>query len=327
MRAWRLEDRSGPTGLSLSELPDPVPGPRDCLVEIAATALNRADLLQTRGHYPGHDEPAAVPGLEFSGRVLEVGSEVTRFGPGDAVIGLVAEGAWAERIAVREELLLALPPAADLVAAGGIAETALTVHDALRRQGGLGPGRTALVHAGSSGIGSAAPAIARELGARIALTVSTRKRELVATRGADLLIDYETEDVPARVREWTEGRGVDVVLDTLGGGALADNQRCLAHRGTMVVIGLLAGARGELDLGRLLTGRQHLIGSVLRSRSLEEKAALVAEFEAELGGALRAGRLAPLVDSVLPFARLPEGLERMRRREHCGKIVVDVAGS
>jgi NADPH:quinone reductase-like Zn-dependent oxidoreductase len=334
MRAWCLESRIGPPGLSLREVPDPVPAADEFLIEIEGSALNRADLLQTKGLYPAPEAEHEIPGLEFVGRILEIGAEAQLnfdSGPsvktGDRVVGLVAAGAWAERIAVPGALLVPLPEDAAAGARGGIAECALTVFDALRLQGELSAGQDVLVHAGSSGIGTAALRIVHEYGARFLTTASSRKCGALRELGADLVVDYESSEFAEAVLEFTEGRGVDLILDTLGGEALGANLRCLKPRGTIVTIGLLAGARGDLDLGRLMMKRATLKGSVLRSRGIEEKAALVASFRRELGLAFAAGRLDPVVDSRFSFLHLPQGLERLRRRKHLGKILIDLESS
>lgn len=331
MRAWCLEDRIGPKGLSLKEIPDPEPSGGEFLLRIEGTALNRADLLQTKGLYAAPEAVHEIPGLEFVGTILEAGPSASlrtedgrALGPGDRVIGLVAEGAWAERIAVSGDLLIPWPEEQPSADAGGIAECALTVFDALRRQGDLRRGQTVLVHAGSSGIGTMAQRIVAHYGARILTTCSSAKVEAVRAWGADLVVDYGQQDFAEEVRAFTEGAGVDLILDTLGGGALDANLRSLRSGGLMVTIGLLSGLRGELDLGRLLTRRLRLRGSVLRSRRHDEKAALVADFRREMSGALAAGTLSPCVDTRFAFEDIPDALHRLHQRAHVGKILIDL---
>lgn len=318
MQAHVIESHDGPRGLVLSEVPDPVPEPGQLLVEIEAVALNRADLLQCHGKYPGPPMDHEIPGLEFSGVVRSetAGSDLAS---GDRVMGLVSGGAFAERIAVRPELLLRLPDRLDAVSGAAVPEAHLTAYDALVLQAGLREGAQVLVHAVASGVGLAALQIAGEVGARVAGTCSAGKVARVQELGAELVVD-RAEEFVAPVREWAPN-GVAAILDLVGGQNVDAGLRMLASQGTIVVLGLLAGRHANVDLARLLARRARLMGSVLRGRTLAEKADLVASFQSALGPALAAGRLAPVIDSVLPFAELGKGLERMAANANVGKIV------
>jgi len=327
MRAVVLEAKGGPEVLQVMEVPDPVPGPEEVLVEVVTTALNRADLLQRMGLYPGPPMAHEIPGLEFAGRVVAVGERVTEHAVGDAVMGISNGGCYAERLTVHERLAMKVPDALPLSDAGAFPEVFITAWDALVRQSGLTSGRWALVHAGASGVGTASIQIAKTLGARIAVTASAGKHEVCHALGADVVIDYHTEDFVDGVRAATEGAGVDVVLDVIGGEYLPRNVAAVAMGGRIIQVGVMAGKSVPFDVGSLLMKRASVTGTTLRARPLEEKIAITREFAAQLLPHVAAGTMKPVIDSRYSIDDIADAHIRMGENANAGKIVIDVARS
>jgi NADPH:quinone reductase len=324
MRAVVLESHGGPEVLTLREVPDPRPGPDEVVVDVVATALNRADLLQRLGRYPGPPMAHEIPGMEFAGVVSEVGERVTATAAGDEVMGIVGGGAYAERLVIHERQLLPVPASVALADAAAIPEVWITAHDALVVQGGLTVGRAALVHAGGSGVGTAAIQICRAMGARVAVTASAGKVEACRALGADLAVDYGSEDFVVAVGELTGGRGVDVVLDVVGGDYLARNLQCLRTGGTIVQVGVMGDAMATFPLGLLLPKRARIIGTVLRARPLEEKIDATRRFAEEILPLFDAGLVQPVIDRRFALADIAEAHRHMEANANVGKIVVDV---
>jgi NADPH2:quinone reductase len=323
MHAVVLETYGGPEVLTLREVPDPEPGPEEVLIDVVSTAVNRADLLQRRGEYPGPPMAHEIPGLELAGRVAGVGERVTRWSVGDPVMGIVGGGAYAERIAVHERQLVAVPPTIPLADAGAIPEVFFTAWDALVLQGGLTAGRTALVHAGASGVGTAAIQVARTIGAQVLVTASTTKVEACRALGAHV-VDYTNDDFVAAAKELTQGAGVDVVLDVIGGDYLARNLNALRVGGRIVQVGVMGGGKATFPLGLMLGKRATLVGTVLRARPLEEKIALTQRFEREVLPFLADATMAPVIDRRFPLAEVAQAHERMEANANIGKIVLSV---
>lgn len=300
------------------------PGPTEVLVEIAAAGVNRADCLQRKGVYPA---PAGtvpdVPGLEYAGRVARVGAEVRRFKVGDEVMAICAGGSLATHIVAHERELLRVPQGLDLAQAAAIPEVFMTAYDALFLQAGLGLGQFALIHAAASGVGTAAVQLARATGA-IALGTSRKPEKLERLRPLGLVHGIATGDgqFAARVQALTDGRLADVVLDTVGAAYLGENLRAVAVGGTIVTIGLLGGATAELPLGLLVAKRASLRGSVLRSRPLEEKAALAQAFSEAVLPLFASGALKPVVEDVLPMTEVQKAHSRMESNDLFGKLVL-----
>ncbi len=324
MRAVVLDSYGGPEVLTLREVPDPVPGPEEVLIDVVATAVNRADLLQRMGLYPGPPMVDEIPGLEFAGVVAAIGSRVLDTAEGDAVMGIVAGGAYAERLVTHERTLLPLPSTVPLADAAAIPEVFLTAFDALVVQGGLTAGRTALVHAGASGVGTAAIQIAAAIGARIVVTASTEKVGACRDLGADLAVDYRSEDFVEATLEHTVGRGVDVILDVIGGEYVARNLECLSPGGTIIQVGVMGGGKATVNVGELLRKRARLVGTVLRSRPIEEKIALARRAHTELMAHFERGAMSPVIDSRYPLEQVADAHRRMAANENVGKIVLDV---
>jgi len=330
VRAVVLETYGEPDVLTIREVPDPVPGPDEALIDVVATALNRADLLQRRGFYPGpplyyDGKVLDVPGLEFSGRVSAIGERVTAVSVGDEVMGLVGGGSYAERVVVQERQLLRVPPAVGLRDAAAIPEVWITAYDALVLQGGLSSGRIALVHAGGSGVGTAAIQIAKAIGARIVVTASAGKVDECVQLGADRAVDYAAEDFVAATQELTDGAGADVVLDVVGGDYLGRNLDAVKVRGVVVQVGVMGEAVAPLNLGTLLAKRATLVGTTLRRRPIEEKIAVTRRFAEEMLPLFDAGHVRPVIDSRFPFDDIAEAHRRMEANLNVGKIVIDVA--
>ncbi len=324
MRAVVIESYGEPDVLAVRDVPDPELGPGRVVVDVAATALNRADLLQRRGLYPGPSMEHEVPGLEFAGTISAVADDVTTWSAGDRVMAVVGGGAYAERIAVHERQLLPIPVSIDTIDAAAIPEVFMTAFDALVVQGGLTSGRWALVHAGASGVGTAAIQIAKALGARIAITASAGKLDRCRELGADVAIDYRSESFADEVAAVTGGVGVDVVLDVIGGEYTVDNIRSLKVGGRIIQVGVMGRQKVELPLGMLLPKRASIIGTVLRARPLEEKAALTQRVAAELLPRFDDGSLSPVIDSRYRLDDVAEAHRYMETNANVGKILLTV---
>jgi putative PIG3 family NAD(P)H quinone oxidoreductase len=322
MKAIVLASYGGPEVLTLREVPDPEPGPEEVVVEIASAGVNRADLLQRMGLYPGPAMAHEVPGMELAGRVVARGARAVRWHEGDAVMGVVGGGAYAERIAVHERQLLPVPEALPLDDAGAVPEVFFTAWDALVLQGGLTPGRTALVHAGASGVGTAAIQLCKAIGARVVVTCSAGKVDACTSLGADLVVDYGSQDFVEQAKAFTGGAGVDVVLDVIGGDYLARNVDALRARGTIVQVGVMGSGSATFPLGALLPKRATIVGTVLRARPLEEKVALTQRFEREVLPWFADGTCVPVVDSRYALGEVATAHERMASNANVGKLVL-----
>jgi NADPH2:quinone reductase len=325
MRAVVLREFGGPEVLQFEEVPDPQPGPEEILVDVAATALNRADLLQRRGLYPDPSGPALdIPGMEFSGIVAAVGARARRWHVGDEVMGIVAGGAYAERLVVHERQAMAVPPTVSLVDAAAIPEVFLTAWDALVLQGGLTSGRWALVHAGASGVGTAAIQIAKAIGARIAVTCSAPKADACRGLGADAVFERSPHDWAADAAAAVPG-GFDTILDVIGGEELLRNLGVVAPQGTIVQVGTMGGGAtvnaGAL-LGALMGKRAKIVGTTLRPRPIEQKIAVTQRFAAEMLPLFESGELQPVIDRHLPFPQIASAHELMEANANTGKLVV-----
>jgi putative PIG3 family NAD(P)H quinone oxidoreductase len=324
MRAVVLRSYGGPEVLTIEEVPDPVIGPEEVLVDIASTAINRADVLQRLGLYPGPKGPYEIPGLEFAGTVSAVGERCVLWAVGDAVMGITGGGAYAERIAVHERQLMAVPASVEVADAGAIPEVFLTAWDALVVQGGLTSGRWALIHAGASGVGTAGIQIAKAIGANVAVTCSAGKAAAVRELGADVVLERSPHDWAADARAAVPG-GFDVILDVIGADELNRNLGVVALKGSIIQVGTMEGAQTAINLGLLMFKRVRLIGTVLRARPLEEKIALTRRFAAEMLPLFDSGRLTPVIDSRFAFSHIADAHERMGANLNVGKILVNIA--
>jgi putative PIG3 family NAD(P)H quinone oxidoreductase len=325
MRVIRVQDDAERT-LALVEAPALTIRPDDVLVDVKATAVNRADLLQRRGLYPPPPGESDVIGLEAAGVVASVGAAVRDWKTGDRVVCLLAGGGYAEQVVVHQAMLLPIPRDLDFTRAAAIPEAFYTAFVNLVLEAGLAAGECVLVHAGGSGVGTAAIQLGRALGARVLITAGSadklaRCREL----GAEGAIDYKQEDFAEAIDRLTGKAGVDVVLDCVGGSYLAKHTRIMRMRGRLVVIGLMGGTHAELDLATLVRKRQRVIGSVLRTRTLEEKIAITAAFKAEVLPLFERGALRPVVDSVFPLRDVEQAHARVAANENFGKVILEVS--
>jgi len=325
MRAVVLHSYGGPEVLTIEEIADPIPGPDEVLVNVAATALNRADLLQRMGLYPDPRKvQSEIPGLEFAGTVVGRGARSTMWQIGDRVMGIEAGGAYAEKICTHERQLMAVPASLSLEEAAAIPEVFLTAWDALVLQGRLTSGRWALVHAGASGVGTASIQIAKAIGARIAVTCSAGKAELCRSLGADLVIDRSPNDWLVQASAAVPG-GFDTILDVVGGEEVDRNLQAVAQRGTIVQVGLMGGGSVQVNVGLLMGKRAHWVGTTLRARPIEEKVALTRRFAAEMLPLFDDGRLRPVIDGQFPFEQIAAAHERMASNANAGKIVIKLS--
>jgi putative PIG3 family NAD(P)H quinone oxidoreductase len=310
--------------LRLIERPDPVPGPGEVLVEVAAAGVNRPDVLQRLGAYPPPPGASDLPGLEVAGHVASVGPGVTTWRPGDTVCGLVSGGGYASRCVIPVPQCLPVPAGLDLVAAAALPETFFTVWTNVFERGGLKAGETALFHGGTSGIGTTAIQLAVARGARALATAgSEEKCRACIALGAVHAINYRTTDFVAAVHAHTGGRGVDLILDIMGGSYVPRNLAALALDGRLVQIGLLEGEPvAAVDLRRILGRRLTLTGSTLRARSVEEKGRIADALRREVWPLVAAGRVRPLVAATFPLAEAAAAHRLMESSAHVGKIVL-----
>ena len=326
MRAVVLRAHGGPEVLTIEEVADPTPDREEILVEVAHTAINRADVLQRLGGYPDPRRPELeIPGLEYAGTVAAVGSAVTEWSVGDQVMGIESGGCYAERIVTHARQALPVPSTVPFADAAAIPEVFLTAWDALVVQGGLTSGRWALVHAGASGVGTAAIQIAKAIGANVAVTCSAGKVAACAELGADVVLERSpadwlggfTEAVPA---------GADVILDVIGGEEADRNLQAVRPDGAIVQVGLM-GTRGPaaINLGLLLMKRARWIGTTLRARPIERKIAISRRFADEVIPLFESGALRPIVDSRFAFDDIAEAHRRIEANANVGKVIVDLA--
>jgi putative PIG3 family NAD(P)H quinone oxidoreductase len=323
MRAVVITEPGGPEVLRLEDVPDPVLAAGDVLISIAAAGVNRADLMQREGFYPPPPGAPPYPGLECSGRVTAIGEGVTRVRPGDEVCALLAGGGYAEQVAVPAVQVLPVPEGLTTAEAAALPEVACTVYANVFMTAHLAPGETLLVHGGASGIGTMAIQLGRAHGARVACTAgSPEKLRRCRELGAELAIDYTSEDFVAAVRDFTDGRGADVILDIMGAAYLRRNVEALATGGRLVVIGLQGGATGELDLGRMLRNRLTVHAASLRARPVMEKAAVVAGVHETVWPLVASGQVRPVIDAVVPLAEAARAHQLMEAGGHVGKIML-----
>ena len=311
--------------LELGEAPTPKPESNELRIAVTATAVNRADLLQRRGLYPPPPGASNVLGLECAGVVEGLGSEVRGYRPGERVMALLAGGGYAEQVVVDEGSVLPIPDGMDFDEAAAVPETFLTCYLNLFRIGGARQGQWVLVHGGGSGIGTSAIRLLRAAGIHVIVTCgSPEKVERCLELGADAALNYREGPFAPGVRELTGGAGVDLVLDSIGAPYLEPHLRCLRIGGSLILIGLMGGAKAELNLGMLLAKRLSVIGSTLRARPVDEKASIVRGFLEQFGEALRVGTIPPVLDRVLPLASAQEAHDLVERSEHFGKVVLRV---
>ncbi|MEU1073129.1 MULTISPECIES: NAD(P)H-quinone oxidoreductase [unclassified Streptomyces] len=325
MHAITIPEPGGPEALVWAEVPDAVAGEGEVLVEVAAAAVNRADVLQRQGHYEPPPGASPYPGLECSGRIVAVGPGVSGWSVGDEVCALLSGGGYAEKVAVPAGQLLPVPDGVELTVAASLPEAVSTVWSNVFMVAHLRPGETLLVHGGASGIGTMAIQLAKAVGARVAVTAGgPEKLARCAELGADILIDYRKQDFVEEVRKATDGAGADVILDIMGAKYLDRNVRALAVNGRLAVIGMQGGVKGELNLGALMAKRAAVTATTLRGRPAGEKAAIVAAVREHVWPLVAAGRVRPVVDRVVGMGEAAEGHRVLEAGGHVGKVLLVV---
>jgi putative PIG3 family NAD(P)H quinone oxidoreductase len=326
MRAVVISSPGGPEVLEWSEVPDPVAGAGEVVLDVVASAVNLADIHQREGHYPPPPGAPPYPGLECSGRVRTLGEGVTGWAVGDEVVALLSGGGYAEQVAVPAGQLLPVPAGVDLVTAAALPEATATVWSNVFMLAGLRPGEVLLVHGGASGIGTMAVQLARAAGARVAVTAgSAEKLERARELGAEILVNYKEQDFVEVVHAATDGHGADVVLDTIGAKYLDRNLDVLAVNGRIANIGLQGGRKAELDLAKLMGKRAAILSTTLRGRPSEEKAAVVASVREHVWPRIEAGEVHAVVDRVLPITQVADAHRLVESSGHVGKVLLAIS--
>lgn len=328
MKAILFDQFGGPENLYIGETEAPVPGPDEVLVAVAATALNRADILQREGKYPPPPGESTILGLEMAGRVMAWGENVSGFQKGDHVCGLLPGGGYAEQAVLPASLVLPIPEGLSFTQAAAIPEVFLTAFQALDWLAQLEAGERVLIHAGGSGVGTAAIQLARLMDAgEIIITASKEKHEFCRTLGATHTIDYKNEDFSQRVDEITNGEGVGVLIDFVGGPNFAPNLAALGLDSRMVMLAFLGGPStgAAVNLAAILRKRIHIMGSTLRSRSKAYKAQLTADLQQKYWAALAQGHLLPIVDSVYPWEQVADAHRYMEANRNTGKVILEIS--
>lgn len=323
MRAVTLPEFGAEDVLALAELPDPTPGDGEVVVDVAAAGVNRADLLQRQGHYPPPKGESQIPGLEVSGRISSVGDAVSGWSIGQEVCALLAGGGYAEKVAVPVGQLLPVPSGVSLHDAAALPEVTCTVWSNIVMGARLTDGDVFLQHGGSSGIGTMAIQIAGSLGAKVAVTAgSAEKLERCRELGAEILIDYRQQDFVEEIRQATDGRGADVILDVIGAKYLDRNLDALATDGRLVIIGMQGGAKAELDIRKLLAKRGSVMAAGLRARDRADKARIVSAVRDNVWPQIEAGRIRPVVDRSFPLEQVADAHRLLDESTHVGKVLL-----
>ena len=326
MRAAVITEPGGPDVLKVMEVDDPVPGPEDILVDVKASALNRADMLQRQGAYPApFGSPSEIPGLEFSGVVLEVGNRVDSLKEGDSVFGLLGGGGYASRTITHHRMAVKIPAGWDFVQAAATPEVYLTAYDALFNRGNLQMGESVLIHAAGSGVGTAAVQLAHQAGAFVFGTAGSAEKLAGATDlGMNVGINYREQDFAEVIKEVTSGAGVDVLIDFIGAPYWDKNIASLAVLGRLVEVGLMGGTKMEVDLRPLMAKRLQVCGTGLRGRTLGEKLEVTAQFRRHVMPHLASGSMKPIVDRTFPLEEVAEAHKYMETNANFGKIVLTI---
>jgi len=302
MHAITFSEHGGPEVLEWTKVPDPTPGPGEVIIDVAATAVNRGDLLQREGHYPPPAGASEILGLECSGTISSVGAAISLDHIGEKVVGLLSGGGYAQKVAVPIGQIMSIPTGLSLLEAAALPEAACTAWSNLDMTANLSDGEWLLVHGGGSGVGTMAIQIGRALGARVAVTAgSQEKLDTCARLGADVLINYHEQDFVEAIRDATGGRGANVILDNMGGAYLDRNINALARDGRLLIIGLQGGRTAELDISRLLRKNLSVHATTLRGRPVSEKAAICLQVERNVWPWIHSGNVRPVIDRVLPM--------------------------
>ena len=325
MRAVIAAEPGGPDVLQVTELPDPQAGPGELVITVASSAVNRADVLQREGRYPPPPGASEALGLEAAGTVAAVGSGVSGWQVGDGVCAVLPGGGYAEQAVVPAAVAMPLPPGVSAAEAGAVPEVFATAYDNVMLRGRLAAGETVLLHGGASGVGTAAIQLAKRAGCRVLVSAGSADRVAACVElGADGGVVYRDDDWAEQILEATGGRGVDVLLDIVGGPYLRPNLQCLATEGRLVVIGLQGGAKAELNLGVVLSKRLSVMGSTLRARSTLEKAPLMRALVADVWPGFADGSLRPVIDRRFPLAQAAAAHQALQSGEVVGKVLLTV---
>jgi putative PIG3 family NAD(P)H quinone oxidoreductase len=323
MHAITISEPGGPEALVWDEVPDPVAGEGEVLVEVVATAVNRADIMQRQGFYDPPPGASRYPGLECSGRITEVGPGVSGWSVGDEVCALLAGGGYAQKVAVPAGQLLPVPQGVDLRHAAALPEVVCTVWSNVFMVAHLRPAETLLVHGGSSGIGTMAIQLGKAVGAKVAVTAGTKEKlDHCAELGADILVNYREQDFVAEIAQATGGAGADVILDNMGAKYLDRNVQALAVNGRLAIIGLQGGIKAELNIAALLGKRAAISATSLRARPLGEKAAIVAAVREHVWPLIASGQVRPVVDRELPMSKAAAAHQVVEDSGHIGKVLL-----
>lgn len=326
MTAIAIKTPGGPEVLVPQELAVPAPGPTEILIRVRAAGVNRPDVMQRKGHYPPPPGAPDTPGLEIAGEVVALGGKVTRWKAGDKVCALVAGGGYAEYCVSDEATAIAMPKGFSFVEAAALPETFMTVWHNMFERGALKAGETVLIHGGSSGIGTAAIMLAKQLGAKVIVTAgSAEKCEACRKLGADVAIDYNKEDFVAATKAATDNKGAELILDMVGGDYVERNFQAAALEGRIVQIATQKGTKVTIDLRPIMQKRLTFTGSTLRARPVADKAAIARALEARVWPWLEAGKVRPVIDSTYPLARAADAHARMETSLHVGKIVLEMS--
>lgn len=323
MHAITIPEAGGPEALVWAEVPDPVPGEGEVLVDIVASAVNRADLLQRQGFYNPPPGSSPYPGLECAGRVTDIGPGVSGWEIGDEVCALLAGGGYAEQVVVPAGQLLPVPEGVDLVTAAALPEVTSTVWSNVFMIAHLRPGETFLVHGGSSGIGTMAIQLAKAVGAKVAVTAGTKEKlDFCGELGADILINYREQDFVEEIKKATDGAGADVILDNMGAKYLDRNVQSLATSGRLAIIGMQGGVKGELNIATLLNKRAAVTATSLRGRPAAEKASIVAAVREHVWPLIAQGHVRPIVDRTVPMSDAAAAHRVLEESSHIGKVLL-----
>ena len=326
MKAVLVTSPGAAENLVIGEFEKPEPKPHEILVKVAATALNRADILQREGKYPPPKGASPILGLEMSGEVVALGKSVTKWKAGDQVFGLLPGGGYAEYAVIHQDMAMPLPANVSLTAAAAIPEVFLTAYQALFWLGKLQKGEMVLIHAGGSGVGTAAIQLAKAYEASVIITASAGKHQICLDLGADEAIDYQTQDFKEKVREYTDEKGVNVIVDFVAAPYFHQNIDSLATDGRLVLLATLGGGKVEnFDLRKVLSKRLQIIGSTLRARSLEYQIALTEAFSAFAMPGFQQGEIKPIIDKVFDWKEVQEAHRYMEANKNTGKIVLKIS--
>lgn len=326
MKAILYKDGCTANDLKFGEVEKPRLNTKQILVKVNAAGVNRADIMQREGKYPPPKGASTILGLEIAGTVDEIGSGVTRWKKGDKVFGLIPGGGYAEYAVIEEEMAMPIPNSLSMAEAAAIPEVFLTAYQALIYYGKIQSGETVLIHAGASGVGTAAIQIAKEMKAHIVVTASQEKHDACIKLGAEKAINYKQEDFFNEVMKYTSNAGVDVIIDFIGGSYLQKNINCLKMDGRLIMLSLLSGSKvSELDIRNMVSKRLSIIGSALRSRSLDYRINLVKEFSTYALDKFSDKKLKPVIDKVYDWKNAAEAHKRIEENKNIGKIILNIS--